>query len=113
MSWNLLCLSKKEGGMGFRDMELFNLFLLAKQAWRILNYPHLLVYRLLKANIFPHVILCKRSSEIVQRIRGEGYCMHVSCSREVYPSENRQWNEYTYMGGASWLRSEGMDRILT
>lgn len=37
--------------MGFGDMELFNLFLLAKQAWRILNYPHLLVYRLLKANI--------------------------------------------------------------
>uniref|UniRef100_A0A2C9V002 Reverse transcriptase zinc-binding domain-containing protein n=1 Tax=Manihot esculenta TaxID=3983 RepID=A0A2C9V002_MANES len=33
MSWNKLSKSKKDGGIGFKDLDLFNVALLSKQAW--------------------------------------------------------------------------------
>lgn len=44
-----LCKWKLDGGLGCRNLDVFNTTLLARQFWRILNSKGSLVWRLLKA----------------------------------------------------------------
>ncbi|XP_062103477.1 uncharacterized protein LOC133814546 [Humulus lupulus] len=46
--WEELCKRKDRGGLGFKDMELFNQAMLAKQCWRLERYPDSLVSKVLR-----------------------------------------------------------------
>ncbi|CAM8888030.1 unnamed protein product [Rhodiola kirilowii] len=49
-----LCLSKQDGGLGFKKFDLVNEALLVKQVGRLLKCPELLVSKVFKARYFPH-----------------------------------------------------------
>ncbi|GLT61404.1 hypothetical protein SLA2020_341140 [Shorea laevis] len=52
VSWNRLSRSKHAGGMGCKDLYCFNLAMLARQAWRLLQNPNALWVRVLKSLYF-------------------------------------------------------------
>jgi hypothetical protein len=55
--WDSMLRPKSHGGIGFRDMRLFNQALLARQAWRLLQFPDTLCAQLLKAKYYPNGVL--------------------------------------------------------
>ncbi|KAL9461995.1 hypothetical protein AB3S75_000061 [Citrus x aurantiifolia] len=50
--WEKLSQAKIRGGLGFREFTCFNQALVAKQAWRLLQYPNSLVLKVLQARYY-------------------------------------------------------------
>ena len=86
--------SKVIGGMRFRDLAIFNDYLLSKQAWWLLHDTKTLFYRIFKAHFFPYcsIIVAKElasgsyawkstlySRDVIQR----GSCWRVGDGRLV------------------------------
>lgn len=53
-TWKSLCDLKENGGLGFKIFGQFNIALLAKQGWRIIQYQNSLLARVLNAKYFPN-----------------------------------------------------------
>ncbi|KAL8102066.1 hypothetical protein AgCh_026811 [Apium graveolens] len=54
MAWERMCVTKEAGGLGFRELRKFNIAMLAKQGWRLLNNENPLVTSLIKARYYPN-----------------------------------------------------------
>ena len=99
-SWDKLTASKKEGGMGFRDLRAFNLVMLAKQGWRMVQGNDSLLYRCFKARYFPRSSFLEakespncsyvwRSLMAAQPILQAGYCWRVGNGHSINAVKDR------------------------
>jgi hypothetical protein len=84
VNWKKTCKQKKMGGMGFRDLGVFNEALLAKQGWRIMTEPTSLMATVLKAKYFPndHFLKAKqgyRPSYVWQCISRASWVLKKGC----------------------------------
>ena len=52
LSCDTLCNHKEEGGLGFRDLHLFDVAVLARQTWRLLAASESLCAQVLRAKCF-------------------------------------------------------------
>lgn len=52
IAWNKITASKRDGGLGIRDMMAFNKALLAKQAWKLITCPSSLLARVYRAKYY-------------------------------------------------------------
>ena len=46
---------KKFAGIGFCNLHGFNLAMLGKQGWNLINNPHTTIYKILKNKYYPNV----------------------------------------------------------
>ena len=57
LKWEEMTKSKMVGGIGFRDLAMFNDSLLTKQAWRLLHNKTSLFYKVFKDRFFPNTTI--------------------------------------------------------
>jgi hypothetical protein len=53
LSWDKMASPKSHGGIGFRDLRIFNQALLARQSWRLIKFLDSLYAQLLNARYYP------------------------------------------------------------
>ena len=75
ISWETLSKPKAMGGLGFRNMHDFNIAMLSRQGWRILQNPDNLSARILKARYFPNCTILEAEAREVSPTRGEVFSM--------------------------------------
>lgn len=86
VNWDKMTKNKGEGGMGFRDLALYNDFLLANQAWRLMHDKSSLFYKVFKVRFFPHCTVKEPSQEIAPML-GKVFSMGVMCLIEALVGE--------------------------
>jgi hypothetical protein len=107
-----MTMPKHMGGLGFRDIELFNLALLAKQAWRLVQEPTSLSARILKAVYFPNggfldAELGASPSKIWQSILDGHSVLNLGMIKRIGNGED------TEIWGSNWIPRDGHLRAIT
>jgi hypothetical protein len=102
MSWTRLGVSKFQGRLWFRDLEVFNKALLARQGWRLMKFPKLFSCSNIAGQILSRwgffeslgrtaSFLCMAKHSSSSRSIGQGNCL-----------EGGKWRTYSDLGD-KWL----------
>jgi hypothetical protein len=74
MNWEKLSAPKIHGGMGFKDLSAFNLAMLGKQGWKLLQNRILLLLKSLKLDISRLVPISRLLLDIIRAMFGAASC---------------------------------------
>ena len=110
-NWRALCLPKKDGGMGFRYLKDFNLAILAKQGWRLIQKKDTLLYRCFNARYFPRSSFLEasdvpnssyvwKSLRAAQSILKQGCCWRVGDGTAIRVTHDK------------WIPNQVTNRVL-
>lgn len=98
-------MSKKKGGLGFRDLHGFNLALLGKQCWNLISNPNALVSRPLKARYYPNCSLLQAG-----RTGGSSYTWSGIWEAKEIMKEGCRWvlrdGKSIHIYSDRWLRGK-------
>ena len=83
-SWSFLTQPKKVGGMGFPNLRSFNLAMLAKQGWWMIQDQNSLLSRCFKAKYFPRcgfmeVVDCPNNSYVWKSVLAAQQILKKGC----------------------------------
>lgn len=103
-SWDWLTTPKFMGGMGFRDMKIFNQDILGRQCWRLLIDPESLCTKVLKGRYHPDCSFMEaqvtrscsftwRSLMVGKRILEKGLFWQVGDGKKIKICKDRWVNE--------------------
>ncbi|XP_071902567.1 uncharacterized protein [Coffea arabica] len=112
IAWEKFTKNKEEGGMGFKDIQMFNKALLAKQVWRIVTQPNLLVSKVLKEKYFPKDSMLegkvpKNASWIWQSLMSAREAIEDGCKKKVGNGRDTNiWKD-------KWINNDKSGRIKT
>lgn len=109
-SWSNMSISKKLGGLAFRELHGFNLAHLGKQCWNFLNNPRSLVARVFKAKYFPESSLFDAS-----RRRGASFVWSGLWQAKESLKQGYRWvvgdGRSINVSTDAWLRGKDDHRI--
>lgn len=112
VAWDVMTRPKHIGGFGFRDLEIFNLALLARQTWGMLQNPTSLSALILKAVYYPEnnlfdATLGSHPSQIWRAVLDGRDIMVQGIIRRIGNGET------TDIWGVNWLPRTNMKRLIT
>ena len=112
VKWSELCKPKTQGGIGFKDLYLFNDVLLAKQTWRLLHDKSSLFYRVFKAKYFPDTSVME-----AKILANSSYAWKSIMKGRNVIKQCAKWRiglgRAIHIWGENWLPNSGHPKVLS
>jgi hypothetical protein len=100
-NWKDLAIPKSEGGMGFRDLTLFNQVVQDKKGWRLITKPDSLCARVLWGKYTMILNSCRQKGKVMHHIHGMRFFSGAKLWRRVDYSI-RIWDDPWIPSNTPW-----------
>ena len=112
INWTKLCQSKGNGGLGFRELQKFNIALLAKQFWRFMSCKDSLLFKVFSSKFFPSGNIFEAS----MKTRGSFAWRSIMQAKSLILAGS-SWRvgdgQKIPIKNANWLLDEGHRKIIS